>query len=107
MFRLLALAVLLVVLGYPSSAAAQELTPADAPHHGANAYVACELRGQVAVIEGGNSPKHALSADDIRWLKAFCVREALYGGRGADFWTLPVTDDDMKAARFWVQAAGR
>lgn len=99
----LPLVVLLLVLGFGSTPAlAQEFTPGAAPHHGAQAYVACELHGQVAVVEGGNSPQHTLSADDLAYMRALCVREALYGGMGEGYWSQVITETDMKAARFWV-----
>ncbi len=75
---------------------------ADAPHHGNNNYVYCELNGQPVYIEGQNFPSHPLSSQDIEYMKALCVREALYGGLGAEYWILPVTESDMKAAKFIV-----
>ncbi len=98
MFRSLLLAGALLGVGawLPATALA------DAPHKNRNDYVYCELRGQPVYIEGQNDPSHPLSADDITYMKALCVREALYGGHGEDYWSLPVTEADMKAAHFVV-----
>lgn len=78
---------------------AQE-TPDQAPHHGRDAYVYCEVHGQAAIVE--NPSSHRLPDEEIAWMKSACVREAMYGGMGEGYWSMPVTDADMKAAKFSV-----
>jgi hypothetical protein len=98
---LFVLAVFVFMIG-SGKASAQEFTPGDAPHRGGNNYVACQVGGVYAVVEGQNAPSHRLSADDVQYMKSFCVREALYGGMGEGYWQMPVTEQNMRDARFWV-----
>ena len=98
----IATAALLLMTGLPAYADTVE----DAPHSGMNHFVHCEVNGREAYIEGEDWPRRGLSAIEIESMKALCVREALYGGRGADYWSLPVTEADMAAARFVIYTGG-
>ncbi len=99
MRRYLALLGLLAALTVPASAHADDIVVAS-PHGGMNDFIYCEIRGASAYIEGEDWPRRALTPNEVAWMKQLCVREALWGGRGLDYWTLPVTDADIEAAQF-------
>ena len=103
MRTVIASAALLLVTALPAYAD----TVSDAPHSGMNNFVYCEVNGRTAYIEGEDWPRRGLWAEEIDGMKRLCVREALYSGRGADYWSLPVTEADLAASRFVVYTGGR
>jgi hypothetical protein len=103
----IAAAALLLLTALPAHADPVSDVVAGSPHSGMNHFVYCEVNGRAAYIEGEDWPKRSLWAEEIEGMKRLCVREAMYGGRGADYWSLPVTEADLAASRFVVYMGGR
>lgn len=78
----------------------------NAPHRGGNHFVYCEVDGFSAYVEGQNSPSHPLSDYEIDLMKRACVREALYSGRAYDYWTLPISNEQYRQAKYVVYNKG-